>query len=173
MAKKLQISAEHRLNDLTGVAKTVRPLAKQLLGKNGFMLIELMSSWEEIAGESLSRYVLPQKISFTKDDRTDGTIFLMVFGGAFAMEVENKKKQILQKINTFFGYEALSKIKIIQNNNPQNFLINKNVSDKPKKNLVSEKEETYIDELIKDVDDETLRSKLANLGRAVLCHNKN
>ena len=172
MAKKLKISAEHRLNDLTGISKTIRPLAKQLLGKNGYMQIELMSNWEEIVGENLSRYVLLQKISFTKDERTDGTLFLLVFGGAFAMEVENKKQQILQKVNTFFGYEALSKIKIMQNNNPQNFLINKNVSDKPKKNLVSEKEETYIDELIKDVDDENLRSKLANLGRAILNHNK-
>ena len=96
----------------------------------------------------------------------------MVFGGAFAMEVENKKQQILQKVNTFFGYEALNKIKIMQNTDQQNFLITKNVSDKPKKNLVSEKEETYIDEMIKDVDDENLRSKLANLGRAILNHNK-
>lgn len=172
MAKKIKISAEHRLSDLTGVAKTIRPLAKQLLGKNGFMLIELLSNWEEIAGENLSSYVLPQKISFAKDERSDGTLFLMVFGGAFAMEVENKKQQILQKVNTFFGYEALSKIKIMQNNNLQNFLINKNVSDKPKKSLVSQKEETYIDELIKDIDDENLRLRLANLGRAVFNQEK-
>lgn len=172
MAKKLQISAEHRLNDLTGVAKTIRPLAKQLLGKNGYMQIELLSNWEEIVGENLSCYVLPQKISFAKDERTNGTLFLLVFGGAFAMEIENKKLQILQKINAFFGYEALSKIKIMQNNNPQNFLIGKNIPDKPKKNLVSEKEKTYIDELIKDVDDENLRLKLANLGRAIFNRDK-
>ena len=172
MAKKLKISSEHTLSDLTGVAKTIRPLAKQLLGKNGFMQIELLSSWEEIVGEKLSSYVLPQKISFAKDERTNGTLFLMVFGGAFAMEVESKKLQILQKVNAFFGYEALSKIKIMQNNNPHNFLMDKNVYDKPKKNLVSEEEETYIDELIKDVDDENLRLKLINLGCAVFNQSK-
>ena len=172
MAKKLKISSEHTLTDLTDIAKTIRPLAKQLLGKSGFMQIDLMSNWEEIVGENLSKYVLPQKLSFCKDERTNGTLFLMVYGGAFAMEVENKKQQILQKVNTFFGYEALSKIKIMQNNNPQNFLIDKNVSDKPKKSLVSKKEETYIDELIKDVDDENLRLRLANLGRAVFNQEK-
>ena len=128
MSKKLVISKEHRLNDLTGVGKTVRPLVKQILGKNGFMLIELMESWEDIVGQKLSNYALPQKISFAKDERTNGTLFLMVFGGAFAMEIESNKLKILQKVNSFFGYEALSKIKILQNNNPENFLFPENIT---------------------------------------------
>ena len=117
MSKKLIISTEHKLNDLTGVGKTIRPLVKQLFGKNGAMQIELAANWEEIVGAKLFQYVLPLKISFNKDERTNGTLHLMVFGGAFAMETENNKLKILQKVNSFFGYEAISKIKILQNNN--------------------------------------------------------
>ena len=168
MSKKLIISDEHKLNDLTGVGKTIRPLVKQLLGKNGAMQIELAANWEEVVGEKLFQYVLPLKISFNKDERTNGTLHLMVFGGAFAMETENNKLKILQKVNAFFGYEAISKIKILQNNNPENFLNKKNVYDKPKKILVSENETTYINEALDGIENERLRSRLEKLGHAVL-----
>lgn len=172
MAKKLIISDEHRLDDLTGVGKTIRPLAKQLLGKNGLMQIELATNWEEIIGPVLYQYVLPYKIYFSKDERTNGVLTLVAFGGAFALEAENKKNKILQKVNAFFGYEALNKIKIIQNNSPENFLVEKNVSDKLKKNLVSESEETYINEMLEGVENEKLRHRLKSLGKAVLGCNK-
>jgi hypothetical protein len=168
MAKKLVVSEEHRLSDLTGVGRTIIPLAKQLLGKNGFMQIELISNWEEIVGERLAEYVLPQKISFVKDERVGGTLVLLVLSGAFAMEVESNKLKILQKVNAFFGYEALNKIKIIQTSNPENFLKTKNVYDKPKKNLVSEKQKTYINELTESIDNESLRLKLEEIGREIL-----
>ena len=74
----------------------------------------------------------------------------------------------MQKVNSFFGYEAISKIKILQNNNPENFLNKKNVYDKPKKILVSENETTYINEELDGIEDERLRSRLEKLGHAVL-----
>ena len=172
MAKKLVVSEEHRLSDLTGVGRTIIPLAKQLLGKNGFMQIELISNWEEIVGERLAEYVLPQKISFVKDERVGGTLVLLVLSGAFAMEVESNKLKILQKVNAFFGYEALNKIKIIQTSNPENFLKTKNVYDKPKKNLVSEKQKTYINELTESIDNESLRLKLEKIGCEILNNKK-
>ena len=136
------------------------------------MQIELASNWEEIVGVKLCQYVLPQKIVFGKDQRTEGTLYLMVFGGAFAMEVENNKLKILQKVNAFFGYEALDKIKIMQNNNPENFLITKNIDDNQKKNLVSENQKNYINEMLNDVENENLRLRLENLGKAVLNNKK-
>ena len=172
MTKKPVISADHRLDDLTGIGKAIRPLANQLLGKNGVMQIELAANWEEIVGSDLAKYVLVQKISFEKDERTNGTLVLLVLGGAFALEVENKKAAILQKINTFFGYEALNKIKIKQTADSGNFLLDKNVYDKPKKNLVSEKQKTYITELTDGINNESLRLKLERIGCEILA-NKN
>jgi hypothetical protein len=136
------------------------------------MQIELISNWEEIVGERLAEYVLPQKISFVKDERVGGTLVLLVLSGAFAMEVESNKLKILQKVNAFFGYEALNKIKIIQTSNPENFLKTKNVYDKPKKNRVSEKHKTYINELTERIDNESLRLKLEKIGCVILNNEK-
>ena len=67
MAKnKLHIKKEHTLDDLTSVSQTVLPLAKQLLGLDGMVIIDLISNWDNIVGKTISQYSLPQKIFFKK-----------------------------------------------------------------------------------------------------------
>lgn len=166
--KKLILKENHTLDDLTQVNKTVLPLAKQLLGLNGMMEIELLANWRDIVGETLAQYSLPQKIRFNKNERSNGLIELVVLSGAFALEIKQREKQILEKINTYFGYSAVSKLKIIQNSSPENFLLNKKPIDNVKNFLVSETEQTYITELVKDIHSDKLRETLNNLGKAVL-----
>lgn len=174
MAKKKEIiiKKEHTLDDLTCVSKTIMPLAKQLLGVKGMLEMEILSDWTEIVGEELAQYSLPQKISFRKDERSNGTLELLVLSGAFAMEIQHRESQILNKINTYFGYEAVAKLKIVQNSCPENFLFTKKPIDNVKKNLVSEEEHNYITEIIKDVESEELRRYLKNLGEAVFSSKK-
>ena len=173
MAKKIQIKEEHTLEDLTSVSKTILPLAKQLLGAKGLMEIEILSGWTSIVGEDLAQYSLPQKIFFRKNERSDGTLELLVLSGAFAMEIKQRESQILDKINSYFGYIAVSKLKIVQNSCPENFLIDKKPIDNMKKNLVSKEEQNYITEIVKDIDNSDLRQKLENLGKAVFSSKKN
>lgn len=167
MAKKLVISSERNTNGLTNIATTVNPLLRQLLGDNGAIILELLGSWKEIIGEQVSSYCLPQSISFKKNERTNGCLNLSVSAGAFAMEIQQNQRQIIEKVNSFFGYPAISKLKISQTGNPENFLTGKKPIDKMKKNVVSAEEESYITELIKDINNEELRQSLEKIGRAV------
>ena len=172
MAKKIIISSERKSKDLTSISKTLMPLAKQLLGTRGFMETDLLTNWKHIIGEELARYSLPQKLTFRKDERTDGCLTIAVLSGAFAMEIRQNEPRILDKINTYFGYKAVSKLKIIQNTNPEYFLISKKNIDNVKKNLVTEAEESYITELTKDVSNPELKETLKNLGIAVFNRRK-
>ena len=166
--KEIIINKEHTLEDLTSVSKTIMPLAKQLLGAKGMLEMEILSDWTAIVGEALAQYSLPQKISFRKDERSNGTLELLVLSGAFALEIQHRESQILNKINAYFGYDAVAKLKIIQNSCPENFLFTKKPIDNVKKNLVSPEEHNYITEIIKDVDNNELRRHLEILGEAVL-----
>ena len=167
MARELKINKEHTLKDLTSIAKTALPLARQLLGPCGFTHVELLSSWEFIVGADIAQYSIPQKLSFPKDERANGCLTIMVPAGAFAMEIKQKEMPIITKINTFFGYPAVSKIKILQNGTPENFLIRKKPIDKVKKTVVSAEEESYITELVKGIERDDLREVIERLGRAV------
>ncbi len=172
-SKKMLIREERTLDDLTSVSKTIMPLAKQLLGAGGMIELEILSGWSSIVGEELAKYSLPQKISFSKNEKTGGTLQLIVLSGAFAMEIKQREPQILSQINTYFGYNAVTKLKIIQNSCPENFLLNKKPIDNVKKILVSAEEQNYITEIIKDVDNSNLREHLENLGKAVFSNKKN
>ena len=167
MVRGIKINKEHTLKGLTNIAQTALPLAKQLLGPRGFTQMELLSSWSDIVGENLAQYSLPQKLVFPKDERTNGCLTVMVPAGAFAMEIAQNEPRIIENINTFFGYPAVSKLKILQSGTPENFLIRKKPSDKVKKVVVSAKEESYITESVKDIKSDELREVLEKLGYEV------
>ena len=171
--KQMLIREERTLDDLNSISKTIMPLAKQLLGAGGLTELEILSGWQSIVGEELAKYSLPQKIYFNKNEKTGGTLQLIVLSGAFAMEIKQREPQILSQINTYFGYNAVTKLKIIQNSCPENFLLNKKPIDNVKKILVSAEEQNYITEIIKDVDNSNLREHLENLGKAVFSNKQN
>ena len=91
------------------------PFAKQLLGSKGFVEIDILTGWSEIVGDELAEFCLPQKIVFPRGQKTGGTLYLYAASGAFALEITHRERFILEKINTRFGYQAVAKIKIVQN----------------------------------------------------------
>ncbi|MBQ7633237.1 MAG: DUF721 domain-containing protein [Alphaproteobacteria bacterium] len=171
MARKITINTEHNAKGLTSIAQTALPITRQLLGANGFMQAELLSSWDSIVGTEIAQYSLPQKLVFTPNMRSDGCLTIAVPAGAFAMEIKQNEAKIIAQINAFFGYQAISKIKILQNDNPENFSIGKKPIDKVKKTVVSADEESYITELVKNIERPELREAIENLGRAVYADN--
>ena len=105
----------------------------------------------------------PVRIDFKKGERVEGTLFIEVASGAFALEIQSKTKILVDKVNSFFGYAAVNSIKIIQN--PAVFF-------EENANIKNVEEENYITDLSKDVKNPELESALQSLGRAVLINNK-
>ena len=166
------ISTEHKSNGLTSFSSEVSALASKLLGKSGLIEMNILTSWKSIVGEELAQYTLPQKIDFKKDARDNGTLYLLTQSGAFALEIGHKTPIILEKINTFFGYNAVSKIKIIQS---ENFVLeNKEIkfADIEDKKLVSKEEKNYIQEITEDIKNQYLKERLRSLGESIIKQNK-
>ena len=101
--------------EFQSLAKSILPLARNVLGKKGFVETDILTNWNAIIGEELAAYTFPQKIDFKRGEKTGGTLHLAVPSGAFALEVQHREKFILQKINTYFGYNAVSNLRIAQN----------------------------------------------------------
>lgn len=172
MNRKINISSEHSLKDLTSISQTTLSLAKQILGKNGLMELEILRHWHEIVGEKLAKYSLPKKIIFRKNEKTDGCLHLEVLGGAFAMEINQSAPMVIEKINTFFGYTAVGSLKIVQSTYIDTFASSKKNTVNVKKTLVSQKEEIYITELSEEIKSPELREVVKKLGRAVFNNHK-
>ncbi|MBQ9089772.1 MAG: DUF721 domain-containing protein [Alphaproteobacteria bacterium] len=96
------------------LTKEIRTIAQKVLGTRGFAGLDIIESWIDIVGEHIANGIRPEKLTFEKDSRTNGTLHVKSAGGAYAVLFEHQKPLIIEKINTFFGYPAVSKIHIMQ-----------------------------------------------------------
>ena len=157
--------------DLQSISLALRPLTKQILGNKGFVEADIILNWGEIIGEELAEYCFPQRIEFQKEKKNNGCLHLDVPSGAFAVEIQHREKYILNKINTYFGYNAVSSIKIMQNNRLQRPPEKKAPQEKPETTELSPQEEQQIKNLSSEINNQNLKEILIKLGHSVYADN--
>ena len=165
---------DRKTKDLQPLAFTLMPLAKKLLGKFGFVEADIITNWPEIIGENLAGYTHPLKIVFLKENRNNGCLYLSVASGAFAVEIKHREKYIIDKINTYFGYNAVSSLKIMQNS--ENILNKEEKTDLSADESmpeISQKQETYLKNITNDIKNKNLKEILIKLGHSVYTNNNN
>ena len=134
---------------------------KKYLKKGGYNYSNIIDNWTKMVGKKISDACYPIKVKMGKEMK-EGNLVLSVIHGK-EMEIEYEKKEIIDKINSFFGYNCISKVtlKIVENK------INLNKNFFPKiKNL------SKIDEKMSKVKDNELKSSLNNFLKAFDERNK-
>ena len=94
----------------SSIPKTLRKHLK----KGGYNYSHIVDNWTRIVHKKISDACYPVTIKMGKEMK-DGTLVLNVVHGK-EVEIEYEKKSITDKINSFFGYNCISniKLKIIQ-----------------------------------------------------------
>ena len=164
------ISEADRGGGLYSLSSTLLPFAKHILGKKGFVEIDILTNWDKIVGAELAQYSFPQRIDFKRGEKNNGTLCLSVPSGAFALELKHRERFILDKINTYFGYNAVSNLKIIQNQQltplPQS-------SPPPSADIkLTPEEEKYNENLAEPIDNPKLKAIISKLGKDIFKDNK-
>jgi hypothetical protein len=88
-------------------------VTKAAFRKRGFTRREILTQWPAIVGELLARYSCPERLQFGRD-RNQGATLVVRAGSGFATELQHLHPIVLDRINTFFGYQAVARITIIQ-----------------------------------------------------------
>ena len=83
---------------------------KGILKKKGYNYSEIISKWNILVGKNIASCCYPKSIKMTKGT-TDGTLVLIVKRGD-EITVEYSKKEIINKINSYFGYRLINEIKL-------------------------------------------------------------
>ena len=92
----------------------VRDIVKPITKNYSPVLLILTRNWENIIGEKYAEFCEVEKVSFQKNKKNDGTIYIKAFNNVISFYIENNKEFILEKINAIFGYSLISKIFIKQ-----------------------------------------------------------
>ena len=75
----------------------------------GFVQGSVVSRWREIVGDKYGAVSSPESIRFPAGARKGGTLTLLV-EGAHAPLVQHLGPMIIERVNRFFGYEAVARI---------------------------------------------------------------
>lgn len=150
---------------LAPLTKEVQAIAKPILGTRGFAEVDILSAWEDMIGKDLAKGITPEKLTFTANTRTNGTLHVRSAGGAFAMLFEHQKSRVIDRINGFFGYPAVSMIKIRQGAlklSRQNIAL---------KRTLTTQEENELQSRVAHIQDPDLREQAYRLGKEILLKN--
>ena len=151
---------------MDNLTREVQKLAKPLLGQHGFAHVELIAHWSDIMGNELALGVKPIRLTFPAKDRLHGTLHVRTAGGAFALLLEHQKERIIDRVNTYFGYNAVSNLKIEQGGVHLH-----QPSEEPEWPL-SEEELAPLLKKVDAISDEDLRQKTLEIGIKLLQHKK-
>ena len=88
-------------------------VTKAAFRKRGFTRREVLTKWPAIVGDLMARYSCPERLQFG-NDRSQGATLVVRAGAGFATELQHLHPIVLDRINTFFGYQAVDRITIIQ-----------------------------------------------------------
>jgi hypothetical protein len=79
----------------------------------GFVQSSVVTRWSEIVGAEQARVTCPEAIRFPPGERSDGILQLLV-EPAHAPLVNHMAPEIVARVNRFFGYNAIARVKLRQ-----------------------------------------------------------
>ena len=142
---------------------SVGRLTKPLFGKRGLADGAIAHDWQTIVGEAIAKHSQPEKITYASRERTGGLLHLRVDNSAMATQLQHLEPQLLERINSHFGYNAVARMRFIHAPLPAPTVIqrvHKPVDPSPAR-------QRQLAEMLKDIDDPELREALEKLGRAL------
>ena len=125
---------------------------KGILKKNGYNYSEIISKWSMLVGKDISNYCHPKSIKMSRSSR-NGTLILSVERGN-EINVEYSKKEIINKINGYFGYKLISEIRL------QTF--NSAVIKEKKQNILDKSSKKF-EKKINEIKNKDIRNSLSQL----------
>ncbi|WP_299307919.1 DciA family protein [uncultured Croceicoccus sp.] len=100
-----------------GGAKPIADLMPQIgrtaFRRFGFVQSSIVTRWPEIVGAEHARVTAPESIRFPPGEKADGTLNLVVLP-AHAPLIQHVVPDIIERVNRFFGYRAIQRVKIRQ-----------------------------------------------------------
>ena len=149
------------IQGLRPFSSSIPKTLKKHLKKGGYNYSNIVDNWTRMVSKKVSDACYPASVKMNKEMK-DGTLILNVLHGK-EIEVEYGKKEIIDKINSFFGYQCISRIilKVVQDKIKKNYKIFPKIKDLNK-----------IDDKIKKVNDSKLKVSLNNFLKAYNARNK-
>ena len=150
-------NTKHRnitVQGLRSFKDTLPKKVKKIINKKGHIYSETLNNWRYIVGEDLFKVCYP-KIFKNSNRFGVSTLMIMVRRG-HEVDLEYSKKKILNKMNSFFGFTVVEKLKFISFDDEQKIYVK---NDYYGENIATGK---YLNK-VKDVKNDKIKKSLIEL----------
>jgi hypothetical protein len=103
-------------------------LTRKAFEKYGFSAATLITDWPAIAGPDLAAVTAPERLKWPRQVERDegeadrapsakgrpGATLILRVDGAHALTVQYSARQIIERVNGYFGYAAIAELRLIQ-----------------------------------------------------------
>jgi hypothetical protein len=148
---------------LRPISSLLDNVTKPIFKKRGFYEQRLITDWPLIVGQALSAQTIPQKIvSRMVKEEKEGILYVDALSSSAAMQLQFMAPLLIEKIAVYFGYKAVTALKIQQK--PSQPLL----PEKKQEVMLSAEENQLLAGLTGDIVDEELQHALQELGKYIL-----
>ena len=126
----------------------------KIINKKGHIYSKTLSNWKYIVSEDLFKVCYPK--TFKNSNKFGVSTLLIMVKRGHEVDMEYSKKDIMDKMNSFFGYTVVEKLKFISFENERKFFLNQKNNDKIVTN-------SKFQNKIKDVRNEKIKKSLIEL----------
>ncbi len=144
------------------LADVAKGFLAESFAKQGFTATELVTRWREIAGAEIAAHSEPLKIRWHRTTDSEpaepATLVLRVEGPA-AIEIQHLSNVIIERVNRFFGWQAVGQIALRQAPLTRR--------ERPAPRKADTAEAARIANTLNEIEDVDLRIALGRLGAAV------
>ena len=152
-------NTKQRFKSIQGLRSFKDTLPKniiKIINKKGHIYSETLSNWKYIVNDNLFKVCYPK--SFKNSNKFGVSTLVVMVKRGHEVDLEYSKKDIMDKMNSFFGYSVVEKIKFTCFDNEKDFSSKINIQ----KNDVTNNE---YQKKINDVKNEKIKKSLIELSK--------
>mgnify|MGYP001585077568 CR=1 FL=1 len=149
-------------HQIRAIGAAVEKITKPLFGARGFGAASVVTQWEAIVGPVIARATSPERIAYPAGERAQGTLHLRVASAGLALELQHLEPQLIERINSHFGYRAVARVRLTQGPVP-----GKTEPKKRARGTVAPEARTALAARVGRIQDPDLKAALQALGEEV------
>ena len=109
--KKYTKQRSSSIQGLRSFKDTLPKNIKKVINKKGHIYSETLNNWKYIVGDNLFKICYPK--SFKSSNKFGVSTLLVMVKRGHEVDLEYSKKKVMDKMNGFFGYRVVEKLKFI------------------------------------------------------------
>jgi hypothetical protein len=149
-----------RFSKAAPVSAFIKNIVQPICKNQGFVSATIILDWEKIVGLQFARLCQAKKITFPYKMKTGGCLHVTA-SSAMALAISYEKQMILEKVNQFYGYPAISDLRV------HHQTVERTEKKGTPKKAAPDKAALKQNIDIVDIDYEPLRDALVKLGNSL------